>query len=598
MLVASSEYDSSFVYYCNVSLFVRPFYLLLVVLSLFLEAQAQGSSTTIVIEGVVSDSTTHEKLAFATVYNRTRDKATITNETGYFQLNIESFQDSVVISYVGYKSQVLTLNPNKKSYQVALKPTSVDLEAVTIKPRDYSYFFNLIQACKEKRTTERVKAKAYYQLKSYIGENQIELVESFYNATIKGYDLLGLKLKCGRVGLREHDSSFFGSLESSKPIYKHKLFFTSAYFPTNPLELKVKKAERKFHIDLIQAYQDETRDSVYVVFLYPKKNTNNYFNCKLWINATDTVVQKVEFNGINLSDYPIMPINRFDQLTKRNLKMTKTFNQTDGGVHFEHVDFQYDFVYNKRGGSSYRVNTEVVLFTYDYDQPFNLPKYGISTKGLSDYQLIGALPYNHFFWKNNDELQLHDAINKNKQFLIHPQTITNNNFREKHSELSKLFSYPSYYWSNSRFAFKTLEKNTDFIRSNENPYYKLHCGIYLDFNKYRDTIHLLSKSIFDVYRSYYLFYIDEIANCFFNMYFDLYEVERIKLIESLSAGTLTQAKIDSTYNQILKETRKTVQQFEMEVERGRNFENFQKWNLGIKESLGVDNIKTFGLSKD
>ena len=190
-------------------------------LSVLCETQAKGVSSSIVIEGVVADSSSGEKLAFATVYNRTSDKATITNEEGYFQLSIESFQDSVVISYIGYKSQTLTLKPNKRSYQIALEPTSFDLKAVTIKPRDYSYLFRLIQACKEKRNTESVTAKAYYQLKSYIGGNQIELVESFYNARIKGYDLLSLELKSGRVGLREHNHTFFGSLESSKPIYKH-----------------------------------------------------------------------------------------------------------------------------------------------------------------------------------------------------------------------------------------------------------------------------------------------------------------------------------------------------------------------------------------
>lgn len=567
-------------------------------LGLFCETQAQEKSSSIVIEGVVADSSSDEKLVFATVYNRTSNKATITNEEGYFQLSIESFQDSVVISYIGYKSQTLTLMPNKRSYQVALEPTSFDLKAVTIKPRDYSYLFDLIQACKEKRNTESVTAKAYYQLKSYTGGNQIELVESFYNARINGYDLLSLELKSGRVGLREHNHTFFRSLESSKPIYKHKLFLTSEYFPTNPLELKVKKAERKFHIDLIQNYQDETSDSVYVVFLYPKKNRENNFSCKLWINATDTIIQKVEFEGVNLSAYPIIPVDKFDKLTKKRLKMTKTFTQNEHGVFFEHVDFQYDFIYNKSGDSSYRVNTEVVLFTYDHENPFILPKYGISTKGLTDYQLIGALPYNHFFWNENDELQLHDTTNKNQKFLNHPNTITNQNFKEKHSKLSSLFSYPSFFWSKSRFAFKTLEKNTDFIYSRENPYYKLSFGIYLDYNKYNDSINLLSKSIFDGFRSYYLFYIDETANCFFNMYFDLYEGERIKFIQSLSVESLTQNRIDSAYSKTLREIRKTVEQFDSEVERGRNFENFKRWNSYIKESIDIDNIKTFGLSKN
>ena len=64
-------------------------------------------STQLVIEGTVSDSLSGEELPFATVYNHSLNTASITNTEGYFKLEIESWSDSVVISYIGYKNKTV-----------------------------------------------------------------------------------------------------------------------------------------------------------------------------------------------------------------------------------------------------------------------------------------------------------------------------------------------------------------------------------------------------------------------------------------------------------------------------------------------------------
>ena len=574
---------------------MKKFALFLCVIVLWQFGLYAQKSTQLVVEGTVSDSLSGIELPFATVYNHSLNTASITNTEGYFKLEIQSWSDSVVISYIGYENKTVSLIQSKKSYNIQLKENIYELSAVTIRAKDYSYLYDLIIACREKQSKGIQHAKAYYQLKSYIDNQQIELVENFYNASIKGYNLLNLKLKTGRVGLQKINRSLFASLESSKPIKLHKLFTPSDLFPASPLEYNKRGIKKKFYLELEKVYTDENLDSIQIVYLYPKKNKQDYFSCKLWINASDTTFLKIELEGSRLDAFPFMPIYENHRLSQKNLKITKTFKTDGGETYFEHVDFQYDFLYHRADEKAIWVRTEAVLFTYGQDSLFYLPLFQLNTSNLTDYQKLSVLPYNTFFWEFNNELKLNYKIDSNHIFMSDSNTISNQGYLFKQAiNLTEFFNYPAFKWSKTRFSFKELPQNTAYNYNEcERDYYQLKGKLFLDVNKYDDSTNVLTASIFDIYQSFYLWNINEKTNCFFNMHFDLVEIERRKLENSIFSSDKSIKSIEALYQNSLKQLETNKNQFLDDTELGRNIEGMLDWNSKIRNELGIDNLSIF-----
>ena len=115
---------------------------LFVVLSIFpLVVSAQENLT-----GAVVDSLTREALPYAAVYINGTTKGTITDDSGLFELKNVKFPVDVVISFVGYKTQVHHLVTNPGYLPVELK-TNDNLPEVTI--TDYNERENIMRYFKK-----------------------------------------------------------------------------------------------------------------------------------------------------------------------------------------------------------------------------------------------------------------------------------------------------------------------------------------------------------------------------------------------------------------------------------------------------------------
>ncbi|MDV7390369.1 hypothetical protein RZS08_03405, partial [Arthrospira platensis SPKY1] len=119
----------------------------------------------------------------------------VSNTDGYFRLEIAGMSDVIQVSFIGYQSQLIVLEEGITSYTIYLEERAQLLDEIVVTPKDDPYLFDLISACKRNTPDQTATAKAFYDLKSYYNDRQIELVEGFYNAGIRGYDLTGLELK-------------------------------------------------------------------------------------------------------------------------------------------------------------------------------------------------------------------------------------------------------------------------------------------------------------------------------------------------------------------------------------------------------------------
>lgn len=87
------------------------------------------------IKGTVLDAETRQPLPFASIQLSKTEKGTITDERGNFTITPETNEavnSTLHISYVGYLSETITLNPKQLRYTVMLRPDATTLQEVQV----------------------------------------------------------------------------------------------------------------------------------------------------------------------------------------------------------------------------------------------------------------------------------------------------------------------------------------------------------------------------------------------------------------------------------------------------------------------------------
>lgn len=576
---------------------MKPILILYLILLPLASATSQSNRE---ITGRILNATTKEPVAYANVYNKTLEKGTISNLDGYFRVPVRDVRDSVMIIYVGYQTQRIALG-SQNDYTIYLEESIQLLNEIVVRPKDNSYLADLLMRCRNKGSDYHASAKAYYELKTYKDFHQIELEEGYYNADIQGYALNGLTLKAGRLALQPYENRLFASLESSRAITMMRLMNKSNYFPDNPMNLTKGEIKRYYYLDLDKKYLSNESDSIYVIDFQPKDTTGLYFSGRIWVNASKDRLIKINLTCPACRRHPFIPLFHTDSIANVSFDITMTFSTQDQEMAFNHIDFTYTVDYKSRAREqqklNYSIQTEAILYVYDFHNTFFIPSLDMRVSELDDYRKLNAMPYNDFFWAYHDEYKLNDNRNSNELYFNDPESITNRSiFTNNRMLKGKLFERPFVTWSTDRVFFKEI--STDTMKSpslgevNADKY-NLEVKHFLDINTYRDSTNILSSTIFDPYESYYHLPIDSKANCFINIYFDLCEIERRKLEKDISVALPDMDLVQEVYNQFEDRLEKQKYQFLKAVDRGINQLETIKWNTYVFDHLGIDNIAIF-----
>ncbi len=553
------------------------------------------------IEGRILNATTKEPVAFANVYNKTLQKGTITNDDGYFRVVTSDIRDSIVVIFIGYETQIVKLTGQQVFYTIYLEESTQLLREIVVTPNDNLYLFDLLIKCKSRASSFQTDAKAYYELKTFRNEQQIELVEGYYNAAIAGYELTGLTLKAGRLAMQPYDNRFFASMESSTAITAMKVLSNNSNFPDSPLELSKREMRKNFDLSLDKKYVDSNTDSIYVISYEPTDTTGLFFKGIVWVNKTKNTILKITLNCHHCRHYPFQPIFPGDTISNVSFAITKTFTTQNGHTVFNHIDFAYIIDYRSRveeaSTQAYTIRSNAVLYAYDFKNTFLIPTFNVTDDAYSDYRKINAMPYNDFFWRYHDEYRLQDGDNSNELFFTDINSFTNKTiFKSNPLMKSKLFQHPYIQWSEDRVFFRDIAIDTSASSPSADVMadkYNLGVKLFVDISTYHNSTSILSATIFDPYVSFYHLPIDNKTHCFINMYFDLCEIERRKLENELKSSMKDVKQFDEIYRQL--ETRFQFQktQYLKEVDRGTNVQEMKKWNDHIYQELGINNIAIF-----
>jgi hypothetical protein len=563
-----------------------------------------GQNSLIRIEGNVLDKNTKQPVPFANIFNATLGVGTITNQDGFFRLNVQRYDDSVLVSFIGYETAPLRLKNGTDFYTVLLEERAQVLKEIVVTPKLNSYLFELVEGCAKKNSKAKRTAKAYYELKTFRDTTQVELVENFYNVYLSGYDLSDLVLKAGRLAMRPYGNRFFVSLESSFAIARSKLKTSNTLYPNSPLDFSKRQMQRKFNLNLERKYMEPNGDSIYVIGFEPVKTDGTAYSGVVWLNSTKKNVLKINCHCTDCKQFPFRPMFGADSIKQVDFNITKTFEEVGDEMLFRHVDFTYAISYRSRVGKenelAYTIKTNALLYAYDFGHQFELPTLELKPSNLAsgDYRAISAMPYNDFFWKNNDEYRLNERSYKNEAFFDDPKSLSSKTvFKIENPYYYRgFFEHPFRFWSTDRVKFREVVDDTTQASGNghlNSELYMLSVKIFVDINTYRGITDLKTATIFDPYESYYRLPMDSKALCFINLFFDFCEIQRLDLESSLRNVSNEPAQVRELSKKLLAEFETKKKGFLSDVKRGMNQEAMLRWNEYVKARLGIDNIAIF-----
>jgi hypothetical protein len=256
------------------------------------------------------------------------------------------------------------------------------------------------------------------------------------------------------------------------------------------------------------------------------------------------------------------------------------------------------------------VKSKGLMYFYDYNNQFYIPDFNFS-EDQSDYRKISSLTYNASFWNSNTGLVYTDKMKKairyfkvNGYFLnyssgLNNKSETNRYYRSDNGETMDGQFYENTYltWTNkTRLSLKKDGLKNDTTQTNSQIkalLYQLKAQIFFDINPVGDSLQHYSICVFDVFDTYYNLPEEPFTNCFMNIYFDLFEIERRKMENILVQKKFSIAQMDSVYKQATFNLDRQTAEYFKQVERGKNFKQLEKWNDLVKQQLGIDNIAIF-----
>lgn len=548
------------------------------------------------IRGSIFHQRSGEKLPYVNVYNLTQNTGVLSNENGFYQLENVLPDDSIRFSFIGFKTSTLTGLQLRLNSRILLIPEFKEMKEVVVVADDESFLYDLVYSARRNMNEYSGKAKSYFELKSYHSGSQIELVQAYYGAELNGCDLKSLDLKTARFGLKPYANRFFVSHENAMAIAMNKLLTATPYFPAQPFSFSPKRMRKEFSLILLNRYQEENGDSVYVIRYAPRKTAKDAFNGEIWLNITRMAPRKMTMNGTTSTHHPFQPIFSVDSILQVRFSISRTFDTENQMARFRHVDFNIDLTYKSikpnLPTAISSIESRAVLYAYEYDTTFIQPYFRFNY--LPDFRKFNAYPFMEKFWEHSREYGMEDSLNENLRFFNQDAILNSRNaFERNHIFSIGLYEHSFIHWSTNRFVIRKSPPKPDPKISHlktERERYEINVELFLDLIPKGDSLSLFTSVMFDPYLSYYHFEQDSMSIAFYNMVLDLYEIQRRKSFPERMIHRDQLAVLPARIRQFEEDMRRQKENYFKEVQRGHQTQEMIWYQRLIKKELGVLNL--------
>ncbi len=569
----------------SINYFLKNRYNLIIIL-LFISIQSYCQTR---ITGFVYDKSNSKPLAYCNVLVKGTSRGCITNEDGKFELLVDVNNDILKISYLSYKTIIIPASSLLSNSKVYMYSDVFHLKEVTIKSNN-DYLYELVDNCRKKNSiTPSIKSKAYFSIETETQKSPVEVIECYYNAEIENNSVKEITIKNGRIGLASLNNSYFLNLSTSYMLKSYDIFnISSLNLYSNPLQLNKKLLKKLYNLNLVSI--SGTDKNIYQIIFTPKKSKSELFKGEIWFEKNTFNIIKFILTEKNLSKYPLSPINPNHKNDSICLTLSYSFINDNSINRLDFINFNYSLIYNNEVSSKI-YNSNGVLYFYDKDNLFYPPKF-IENNSFNDYDKILAMPYNEVFWKNNDIIIMSDKKKEYIKFFSKNGMLLNyNDFNSKDKELLDIKNQK---WSalnklNLNQFIKKINNSENILLYNKA--YNFSGYIFLDVNQFGDSLSYNTSTIIDIQKSYYSSQANNFTKDFINNYFDLIEIQRLKMVNEFNKSKKTTQEIESIYNINNIELNNIHNKYLKDVDRGFNEKEILKWNKHISDNLKMYNFQ-------
>jgi len=284
---------------------------------------------------------------------------------------------------------------------------------------------------------------------------------------------------------------------------------------------------------------------------------------------------KVSLEIQKTKKHPFKALHGNDTIVNMDLALNLDFEMVNNKSEWSSVDFDYTINYYSAHSKSYfQAKSSAYMYAYAKDESFFIPLFDLPYD-LNDYRKISIVNYNEFFWNCNDEFKLATKKDAIEKFIFEEANLANDNLfkpNKKYGFKRGLFEHPYSNWAIHRI--QVLESDSTIEQDALAPtlqadMYNLNFQLYLDYAKCGDSVSVRTMAKFDPYGSFYRLDFDTNAMAFVNMYFDLYEIERLNLEKNLK-GLTDEAQIKAEFKKAKDQIMVEEQEFKRDTDRGTN----------------------------
>ncbi|MEI6457079.1 MAG: carboxypeptidase-like regulatory domain-containing protein [bacterium] len=573
-----------------------------------------GSFSQTVIQGSVRDLGTNDDLPWCSISVKGTKKGAITNSEGTFVITVNVSKDTLLFSYVGYKAMEIPSSGLSRKSIVFMERTGIQLEEVTVHA-DNDYLYDILDKCRNKMVKDKQyhEAKVYYGIETQTKEQPIELLECYYNGYMKGSSIESLIFRNGRIGLAELDKRYFLTLNSSKAISRMNLIRQDPDYPSIPLQFTKKAIKKMFGLTM-----EPGENGMYHLTFQPLTEPRNRFSGDIWIERKTFALVKIDLTINDAARHPFVPIFKVDRISDVDIKISHTFKNDVSSNKPDHVNFSYHVNYKSvRDDPAFTdpsiiqrdITTKGVLCFYDYDDPFIIPRFDYDAN-YDDYRKMSIIPFNKSFWDNNNTLILTGKQKESLGFFADSGLLVNFGDGNYGKDFLTLTHYDSTLYENcytfwdpvKRFSLnRSLPQNKIYsqrqinssILTDQYNLDNLEVQLLLDVTRAGDAFSFKSYAVFDEKKSRFHFPDEPETKAFLNIFFDLCEIERRKMENTLNTTAFTIRQIDSVYRVSMEGMNKATAKYQEEVKLGKSKKALSKWNGYVLENLDIDNMKMY-----
>ncbi|MBK9737496.1 MAG: carboxypeptidase-like regulatory domain-containing protein [Saprospiraceae bacterium] len=501
-------------------------------LSLVLWLPAMGVAQNAII-GSVRDQKTKEALIFLHIIKSGTTESYLTNDDGFFRLNSVQMTDTIEFVYLGYESKKIAGKDFKPKMIVELSPNSILIEEIKIIAND-DYLISMVEKCtKKSKKAFSATSKAYLEINSQDEFGPLELLRFYYNASIKGPKVEDLRLKNGQAALINDPKRYFISLGTSQAILLLNPLDNNDRYPMLPLSMNRKNIKKHFWLTKLPELADQ--DILRVEF-EPKNDIGKYFRGEIWMRKSDQQMLKLVLLSDNTRIHPFEPFKPEDVISNLGFNVTYHFNKVSDGIAMSLLEFNFTFDYEDHKSSipeHRKISTQGILHFYDYSEPFFIPLFYYNPNH-NDYRKIALIPYDSIFWSHHQGLEFTEA--QRQRMEVFEKNGFKLNFDEKKKDVDTSATEDDFLAQGHFFEHNNIvwKKNT-FIRLPPKPsiggrrYAHFVVQLFFDVHQHEKRLYYTTKTIFDIFNTNYELEMNKEELIFFNIYFDLCEIERIKM---------------------------------------------------------------------